>query len=177
MIGIAADRGLIAVTRVEAPMGCTYDLYVEIHDIATNKLVGTTQLASNGDGGCGSNQPGWKPTAAVAARTAKVAGVLGELGFAPVAAEMAAGVARTGDTKWTGSFAAAKLGVVVSDSRAHVLTRTTELGAIETEERLHDAAVIAEPHLAVVWTFHAAPEGCGDNDPTRADVMVLAKTP
>ena len=68
-------------------------------------------------------------------------------------------------------FTAAKLGIVVNANRAHVLTRTTELGSVDTLERLHDAALVGD--FAIVWTFDAAPEGCGDNDPTRVDVMRL----
>ena len=39
VIGVAAERGLVAVSRIEAPMGCQFDSYIELHDVATNKRV------------------------------------------------------------------------------------------------------------------------------------------
>jgi hypothetical protein len=178
--GLAADvvvapaRGWLAIARKEQSWGaCNYKRDLELYDVTTGKLLASTAIVSwaDTDPDCGAPLSA-ASRAAITARAARLAGLLGDLGFVAATLERGTSVAIDGD-KTKSSLVAARLGVVARDGVARVLRGDATLATAHVLDRLESVALVTAPRAVVVRSTRPGREGCEGTDPTQVTVIPL----
>ncbi len=178
----APERGLVALRDFSSTyFSCKGTTTLHIYEIAHGREVASIIESDPSDfGPCSDDRfvaPAVvTPKAKLAARAALQTGILARLGFSQPKIETSdpgTSVAGKDGTKYKAIFPVSKIGIVVANNTAHVLTDNKTLGSAPASEKLATSYYLPEAHVAIVNTYRVGSETCGPDPITETAIIAL----